>query len=396
MDTSTDSANRGSFTSDGGASDGRDSTGSEGAPPNKIGCKSDATPYHSRDQVAPHHSVLHHDGEAYHGSHSHPTGHVHFSEAADGAESMVPACSPRGAAGPSGFGKPFTTAPLSSKNSQAKSFSFDSFGDAASSLGGTSNGAGSYSDSYEYKAPGKTDSKSTDHMDVSSTPNLDRHTHASSSGSQSRSSLRGHTLALQAEGSGSVPLGHPGSGAVPRGLQLALQKGYERPQSAEKRRWLARVSLLNADSKESMSVHPPVPDAKTSQLAAQDADMVDLIDNSSNSLLFLEYLSWMGESPLCSERDEGGLACPGCLRSIGYWKWLPADISHGTLGGNESKGLEMYVADSKGADPGAVETSVPIFVALRSRIQLQAMTLDNTPSATPRTNESTPRGNTPR
>lgn len=261
MDTQgTDPGGRGSFTtSDGNGSDGRDSTGSAGAPPNKAGAKSDGTPYHSRDRGLPHHSALHHDGEGHHGGLSHhPGGHVHFSEGADPGQSLpVPAYSPRGGAGGGPPGPGAWGAPRSSKSGESKSFSFDSFGADPGAVGSTSNGSsnGHAGGDAGHKAQGRSDSKGAspgDGMDVSSTPSVVRPSAGSQYGAHA-----GRSLSLQQEGPGALSAGRgPGEGhpgAVP-----PLQKRHERPQSAEKRRWLARVSLLNADSKESMSTHPMV------------------------------------------------------------------------------------------------------------------------------------------
>lgn len=140
-----------------------------------------------------------------------------------------------------------------------------------------------------------------------------------------------------------------------RDLALPL-KALNRPQSAEKRRWLARVSLLKADSKDSMSRPPLVPDAKAAKLAADDQGMVDIVDKGCLPFFCIEYLGWMGLEPLGDACDEGKLDCPGCGRMIGSWSWLEQDSSVGP----------------------------PLFKALRNAVQLADLPLDATPMSTPR------------
>jgi len=150
--------------------------------------------------------------------------------------------------------------------------------------------------------------------------------------------------------------------AQPRNnLSLPL-KTMNRPQSAEKRRWLARVSLLKADSKDSMSRPPAVPDAKAAKLAADDQGMVDIVDKGCVPFFCIEYLGWMGLEPLGDACDEGKLDCPGCGRFIGSWSWSPQDSAFGNAG----------------------SVGPPVFKALRSAVQLADLPLDSTPMSTPR------------
>jgi len=149
--------------------------------------------------------------------------------------------------------------------------------------------------------------------------------------------------------------------AQPRNISLPL-KTLNRPQSAEKRRWLARVSLLKADSKDSMSRPPLVPDAKAAKLAADDQGIVDIVDKGCLPFFCIEYLGWMGLEPLGDTCDEGELDCPGCGRTIGSWSWSAQDSALG--------------------DAGSV--GPPVFKALRSAVQLADLPLDATPMSTPR------------
>jgi hypothetical protein len=153
------------------------------------------------------------------------------------------------------------------------------------------------------------------------------------------------------------------------GLVLPSNKTSSgRPQSAEKRRWLARVSLLKADSKESIHTAPDVPDAKAAKLAADDSAVVDHIERGKHPYFYIEYLSWMGREPLGISRDEGELECPGCSKKIGNWSWID--------GGTNSAG----------------DVGPPLFKAFRSSVQLADLPLEATPMSTPRLESS----NTPR
>jgi len=143
-----------------------------------------------------------------------------------------------------------------------------------------------------------------------------------------------------------------------RSINMAASGGkVARPQSAEKRRWLARVSLLKADSKQSIHTHPDVPDAKSAKLAADDQGMVDVVEKGKQPYFTVEYLGWMGMEPLGTKCEEGKLECPGCARNIGSWSW---------------------VANSGGG------VGPPLFRALRSSVQLADLPLDATPMSTPR------------
>ncbi len=146
-----------------------------------------------------------------------------------------------------------------------------------------------------------------------------------------------------------------------RSLPLPL-KTSNRPQSAEKRRWLARVSLLKADSKDSMSRPPLVPDAKAAKLAADDQGIVDVVDKGKHPYFCIEYLTWMGTDPLSGTWDEGKLECPGCGRTIGSWSWRPQDC----------------------LSASQIIIGPPIFKALRGAVQLADLPLDATPMSTPR------------
>lgn len=148
----------------------------------------------------------------------------------------------------------------------------------------------------------------------------------------------------------------------------------KRPQSAEKRRWLARMSLLSSAGGTS-SVTPSSSGASTGcsgsraesrrmesynrvqQMAHDDEEAMHLAfegtgDPSSSSSppvgdvqhLYVEYLAWMDpdgrvldppEGSLDSrrgdydrdresERDTGDIKCRHCYRVIGKWTWQPS------------------------------------------------------------------------
>ena len=83
---------------------------------------------------------------------------------------------------------------------------------------------------------------------------------------------------------------------------------------------MARVSLLKADAKESISRPPLVPDDKAAKLAADDDSVVEQMQMGRSKHLFLEYLEWMGRAPLEGE-SQGLLQCPNCQKVLGSWSW---------------------------------------------------------------------------
>ncbi len=163
-----------------------------------------------------------------------------------------------------------------------------------------------------------------------------------------------------------IPVGGAGGGQAkaygPGPHQLS------RPASAEKRRWLARVSLLKADSKDSISRHPDVPDAKAAKLAADDQGTVDYFVKGRTPHLLVEYMEWMGAEPLCGRAEEGALECPTCQRPLGSWLWPSGSSAEGSA------------AEELGSHPQ--------FKVRRSAVQLADLPLDATPMSTPRLDPS--------
>ena len=154
----------------------------------------------------------------------------------------------------------------------------------------------------------------------------------------------------------------------------------KRPQSAEKRRWLARMSLLSSAGGGTSSVTPSSSGASTGcsgssaeprrmdslsrvqQMAHDDEEAMHLAfggtgSESSSSptvsdiqYLYVEYLAWMDpdgrvldpldgpidrrsdaydrdrdrEGDTDSDRDTGDIKCRHCYRIIGKWTWQPS------------------------------------------------------------------------
>lgn len=86
---------------------------------------------------------------------------------------------------------------------------------------------------------------------------------------------------------------------------------FDRPASAEKRRWLARVNLLREG------------DLKVAQLAEQDDEQASLAFNEEK-YFYLEYLDWMGKEVFVASKDYSDICCLGCKRVVGCWNWTPS------------------------------------------------------------------------
>lgn len=130
--------------------------------------------------------------------------------------------------------------------------------------------------------------------------------------------------------------------------------GSERPQSAEKRRWLARMSLLSMNgSSTAFSTHPVVGSRqhdtqdRMRQIAQDDEEAMRLTFGGDESSvgdiqhLYLEYLGWMDPNgtvlglPVIrspgleteiddeNDNDSGRIKCCHCQRVIGHWTWQP-------------------------------------------------------------------------
>lgn len=140
--------------------------------------------------------------------------------------------------------------------------------------------------------------------------------------------------------------------------------GMPRPQSAERRRWHARLSLLQGSG-----------DAKVNQVAKRDEEELgQLMDSSSRSkYIHLEYLLWMGPDIPDGVIDEGDVVCPSCQRVLGSWAWNPHPRH--TLQGR----LEA-----------------PVIRILRSVVVEADLVMDATPITTPRLDSDGSASSTPR
>lgn len=133
--------------------------------------------------------------------------------------------------------------------------------------------------------------------------------------------------------------------------------GMPRPQSAEKRRWLARVSLLRMNSKGNGG------EQKVAKMAKDDDDAM-ILGLGEEKYFYLEYLEWMGQDILSSEIEEGDIHCGHCKKVLGHWTWKP---------------------QSKASLGGKLET--PIIRILKKVVHSMDMPMDATPISTPRIND---------
>jgi hypothetical protein len=106
----------------------------------------------------------------------------------------------------------------------------------------------------------------------------------------------------------------------------------DRPPSAEKMRWLARVNLLRSDIPGSETYCDPdsephsqsKSELKVAKLSNDDDEAIKL-GFGRDKYIHLEYLEWMGEDLLSQSIDEGELKCGFCRRVIGSWTWTPTE-----------------------------------------------------------------------
>ena len=83
-----------------------------------------------------------------------------------------------------------------------------------------------------------------------------------------------------------------------------------RPQSAEKKRWLARANLLREG------------DSKVAKMAQEDDEASRLLFGKEK-YIYLEYLEWMGEDMFKPNVNECEIKCGQCHRAIGGSCWTP-------------------------------------------------------------------------
>eukprot|EP00602_Paraphysomonas_sp_CaronLab_P002207 CAMPEP_0185029152 /NCGR_PEP_ID=MMETSP1103-20130426/15290_1 /TAXON_ID=36769 /ORGANISM="Paraphysomonas bandaiensis, Strain Caron Lab Isolate" /LENGTH=716 /DNA_ID=CAMNT_0027563795 /DNA_START=211 /DNA_END=2361 /DNA_ORIENTATION=+ len=105
-----------------------------------------------------------------------------------------------------------------------------------------------------------------------------------------------------------------------------------RPPSAEKRRWLERVHLLNSSAPDDRMEHADHlrGHEKVAKMSHDDDEAIKL-GFGQDKYIYLEFLDWMGEELLSPDIDSGELKCGHCSRVIGAWTWNPS--SRHTMGG---------------------------------------------------------------
>eukprot|EP01039_Chlorochromonas_danica_P000830 gene830-903_t len=169
------------------------------------------------------------------------------------------------------------------------------------------------------------------------------------------------------EGSISSPatnaLGRSSAGSVHSNVAMAIGRSsfLDRPASAEKRRWLARVSLLREG------------DVKVAQLAEQDDVVARALALNDEKYFYLEYLDSMGKEIFQTSKDYGDILCPGCSKVLGCWNWTPS--------------LRLL-------KNGKLEA--PLFLIDKNVVHQLDVDFDATPSGTPRLQDDLSVTNSPR
>ena len=92
----------------------------------------------------------------------------------------------------------------------------------------------------------------------------------------------------------------------------AQEQQDKRPQSAEKRRWLARVNLLREGG-----------DTKAAKMADDD-DAASQLGYGDDKYFHIEYLDWMGKDLFRLNNDVGDICCFNCHKAVGSYYWKPS------------------------------------------------------------------------
>ena len=167
---------------------------------------------------------------------------------------------------------------------------------------------------------------------------------------QSRSSSPGQAIlnysSFDTEDSPRIPI-------PPNRLSEHFSSTAYRPQSAEKSRWLARVSLLREGARSGEN-------GRVARLAQDDEEAVRL-GWGAEKYIYLEYLEWMGQDALQGTRPRGPINCAGCHNVLGSFDWNPNPRL--TFGGR---------------------IEAPVFRLHKSVIHEAAIPMDATPMSTPR------------
>jgi hypothetical protein len=118
-------------------------------------------------------------------------------------------------------------------------------------------------------------------------------------------------------------------------------KCMDRPPTAEKARWLARINLLLSNSNNSNSNNSPntYTDDNNNNNNHIKKDMSEtttrinkIADDDDNAMylaignekfVYIEYMHWMGTDIFNLNMEQGEIKCYGCNKLIGVWTWLP-------------------------------------------------------------------------
>ena len=95
-----------------------------------------------------------------------------------------------------------------------------------------------------------------------------------------------------------------------------------RPKSAEKRRWLARVNLLSDNGQNNPNSNSST---MTKIMHLADADEIaSQIALNGGKYYYIEYMDWMGKDIFKANCHTGNVICPGCKNTVGSWAWTPS------------------------------------------------------------------------
>mmetsp|Transcript_34846 Transcript_34846/g.64987 ORF Transcript_34846/g.64987 Transcript_34846/m.64987 type:complete len:753 (-) Transcript_34846:599-2857(-) len=229
--------------------------------------------------------------------------------------------------------------PKTMRNRGAKSFDFDGFGGGGSPAKSTplptQNEEGSSKMDVENSDGGESSSGvAVGSVEVGSVEVPKLSIGRNSSGPvPSRLSARG--LQIQAPGSSNMnsPLESPRIPLPPHRVERSsytYPSPRDRPQSAEKTRWLARVNLLGqgdptgqGQSQGDMQTQGQGHKGELIDKMSQDDDEAIKLGFGREKYIHVEYLEWMGDDLLSHDIDEGELKCGHCQRIIGTWNWNP-------------------------------------------------------------------------
>lgn len=95
-------------------------------------------------------------------------------------------------------------------------------------------------------------------------------------------------------------------------------------QSAEKRRWLARLSLLRDTATDSTGSSKSIKHRIANISDADDIATQYYINDPMEKYFYVEYLPWMGGEVFQYPKDHGEICCPGCNHVVGSWSWNPS------------------------------------------------------------------------